>query len=214
MSYGLLQRSVAVLATASALLVGGGCPREISVEIPHPLTHGGIAPNRLPNPDPAMADRYGLPLGTFQDDASLAVLDAQRVCFNVALRTVGDQAELATLHNWRVFLRGDPNIENMSPVFGQPAELSDTIMQGSVLQQQYAGTYTSCTRYSYGVSCNQYPRYITVRVPAQVHVIQGGGAVCFAHGGTINRATREITLHMDHPRSVATRVAFRWRFVP
>lgn len=214
MREGFLRRGLLTVLAAGALVSATGCVRAISIDIPHPLTRGGVAPNRIPNPDEADSETYGLPYGTFQDEASLVSLDAQQACFAVSLRTDGDHPDRATLSYWRVFLRGDPNIENMSPNFGPAMAQSVQPMQGSVARQQYAGTYTTCTRYSYGTRCEQHPRYITVRVPAIVNVITGGGTVCFAHGGTINRATQQITLHLDDPNNVGRRIAFRWRFIP
>lgn len=214
MTKGFLHRGLVAVLAVGALGSSVGCVRAISVDIPHPLTRGGVQPNRIPNPDESDSRYFGLPIGTFQDEASLVSLDAQQACFTVTVRTDGDHANLGTLGNWRVFLRGDPNIELMNPTFGPPAQQTVVAMQGSVPQRQYAGTYTTCTRYTYGTRCEQHPRYITVRVPAIVNVVTGGGAVCFAHGGTINRATQQVTLHMDDPGNVGRRVAFRWRFIP
>jgi len=203
-----------VLVAAAFFGAGTGCVRAVSIDIPHPLTRGGVVPNRIPHVDVDTAAYFGLPYGTFNREASLVSLDAQQACFAVTLRSDGDHGDLATLSAWRVFVRGDPNIELMSPVFGPAAAQNVLPMQGSVPQQRYAGTYTTCTRYSYGVQCTNHPRYITVRVPAIVNVVTGGGAVCFPHGGTMNRATQQITLHLDDPGNVSRRLAFRWRFIP
>ena len=211
MRNGLLGAGV-VVALTGALLGSAGCVRVTSIDIPHPLTHGGVVPNRVSNPNMESSNYYGLPPATFQDDASLVSVDAQQACFAVTLRSDGDHANLATLSGWRVFMRGDPSIENMSPVFGPAAPEAVQPMQGSVPRRQYAGTYTSCVRYSYGTQCSQQPRYITVRVPAIVNVVSGGGAVCFAHGGTVNRGTQQLTLHLDDPNNVSRRMAFRWHF--
>lgn len=197
----------------AAALATGGCVHAVTVQIPNPLTRG-LVPNRIPNEDQSTANYFGLPYNTFTSEASLVSLDAQRACFNVVLRVDGEHAPLATPANWRTFMRGDPNIENMEPIFGPPAQQQMQQMQGSIPRQRFAGYYTSCTRYSYGTQCTQQPRYITVREPAIITVITGGGSVCFAHGGTVNPRTEQITLHLDDQQNVSRRLAFRWRFTP
>jgi hypothetical protein len=202
------------IVLALVLLASSGCVSAVTVQIPHPLTRGGVVANRIPQSDYDRASYFGLPPNTFTSEASLVTLDAQRACFALTLRVDGDQANLANPGEWRVYLRGDPNVENMEPVFGPPGPQTVTPMQGSIPRQQIAGYYTTCTRYSYGVQCTQSPRYVTVRYPALINVVQGGGSVCFAHGGTINRGTEQITLHIDDPNNALHRMAFRWRFIP
>lgn len=199
---------------ASVMLTASGCVTAVTAQIPHPLIRGSVAPNRLQQADYDRASYYGLPSNTFTSEATLLSLDAQRACFGVTLRIDGDHANLATLGQWRVYLRGDPNIELMEPVFGPPGPPTVTPMHGSIPRQQFAGYYTSCTRYTYGTRCTQEPRYITVRYPAVVNVVSGAGTVCFAHGGAINPRTEQITLHLDDPDNSLHRLAFRWRFIP
>jgi hypothetical protein len=211
MTHPILTHAMSRTLVALALATAGGCVHAVTVQIPNPLTRGLVA-NRVPNPDESTARYFGLPDNVFTSEASLVSLDPQRACFNVVLRVDGEHANLATPQAWRTFMRGAPNIENMEPIFGQPAQQQLAQMQGSIPRQRFAGYYTTCTRYSYGTQCSQQPRYITVREPAVITVVTGGGAVCFAHGGTVNPRTEQITLHMDDPNTVARRLAFRWRF--
>lgn len=207
----ILNGIVSTAMVAAAVATTGGCVSAVTITIPNPLTRGLVA-NRIPNADESTASYFGLPYGTFTSEASLVSLDPQRACFNVVLRVEGSHAQNATPANWRTFLRGDPNVENMEPIFGPPAPQQAMQMQGSIPRQRFAGYYTTCTRYSYGTRCSQQPRYITVREPAIITVITGGGSVCFAHGGQITPRTEQVTLHLDDQQNVSRRLAFRWRF--
>jgi len=189
-----------------------GCVNAVTVQIPHPVKYG-LQPNRIPQSDIERSNYLGLPSNTFTSEASLISVDANQVCFGVTIRIDGDRAQLADLSQWRVFMRGDPRIEIMSPVFGPPAQQTAVQMQGSVPRQQLVGYTTQCHRYGNSVQCSQQPQYVTVRVPAIVNVLTGGGSVCFAHGGIVNLATEQLTLHLDNPNVVTHRMAFRWRFV-
>jgi hypothetical protein len=199
---------------ALAALGASGCVNAVTVQIGHPLTRGGVPQNRIVQADEDRASYLGLPPNTFRNEASLVALDAQRACFALSLRIDGDHANLANPADWRVYLRGDPNIENTEPVFGPPAAQQVTPMAGSIPRQQLAGYTTNCTRIGSGVRCSQNPRYVTVRYPATINVVSGGGTVCFVHGGSVNRATEQLTLHMDDPNNALHRLAFRWRFIP
>lgn len=199
------------LLLAAATLTGAGCVTAVTVQIPHPLTRG-LVQNNVPVADDERAAYFTLPPGTFLRTASLVQIDAQRVCFAVTLAADGNRTQLADMGGWRTFLRSD-GFESMEPVFGPPAAQSVIPMRGTIPRQQFAGYYTSCTRYSYGTRCTQQPRYITVRDPAVINVVRGGGTVCFQHNGRINATTEQVTLHMDDPVTVTNRMAFRWRFL-
>ena len=47
--------------------------------------------------------------------------------------------------------------------------------------------------------------WVAVRDPAMITVVTGGGSVCFAHGGSVNPRTEQLTLHMDDPNNVGNR---------
>lgn len=191
-----------------------GCLTAVSIQMPHPLTRGVIVDHVIPSSDTQRAATYGLPPETFTSEARMNVLDAERVCFALTLRINGDQGNLAVPGEWRVYLRGDNGLENNQPVFGPPLAPTMTAMNGSVARQQLAGYYNNCTRVGGSLQCSQQPRYVTVRVPAVVNVLTGTGAVCFAHGGSVSRNTRQITLHLDDPDNALHRLAFRWNLVP
>ncbi len=196
-----------VLAFASS-----SCVVAATTVIPNPITHAGVvASNSIVSVDNERAGYYGVAAPVFANDASLLVLDAQRVCFAITLRVERSNQQLALPQGWRVFLRASGGLEDMQPVFGPPSPVSSQSFPGSIPRQQFMGMYTDCMRIGYGMNCTQRPRYVTVRDPAMIPVSAGSSSVCFAHGGRITADTAEITLHLDAPDDVTRRLAFRWR---
>jgi hypothetical protein len=195
----------ALLATCAV-----ACVNPATTVIPNPIVHHGLVANMVPQADTERAGYFGLPAGAFTNEASIVALDPQNICFAVTLRVEGQSPQLAQLSGWRVYLRGDPSVENMQPVFGPPTAPSVLSLPGSIPHQEFMGYSPYCGRWG----CNSSPRYLTVREPANIHVVAQSGSVCFAHGGAINAGTREITLHLDAHGDVMRRLAFRWQLAP
>jgi hypothetical protein len=195
------------LALVPALLAED-CVSAATTVIPNPAIHHSVAANLVPQADTERASFYDIPNLAFVNEATLLTLDGQNVCFAVTLRVEGQQPQLAALTGWRVYLRGDPDIEIMQPVFGPPTAPSVHTFQGSIPHQEYMGSLANCGRWG----CSSSPRYMTVRQPANIPVITESGSVCFAHGGSVNAGTRQITLHLDAHGDMTRRLAFRWQF--
>src|SRR5262249_3838222 len=158
--------------------------------------------------------QFGVPNGTLEHDASLVSANDREICFKVSLHT--PRKDLSSPKNWRVFLRGKPDFEDMSPKFKDIAPVSEETVSGSVLLSSQSNQRV-CDNTGY---CYNKTGTSSTRVPQDVKVLSGGGTVCFANAGHLNKGTEEITLHLDDPSpppagmftGLMGRVAFRWKF--
>jgi hypothetical protein len=217
--------SLASLSLVSFLaLVAGGCVHAATMEVPNPISSKQVASNAIPFPQGYAESAHGLPTGTLTDEAALLSADDKQICFKLTLRSDGARADLAKPGGWRVFLRGKPDFEDMSPSITEDGELEETTMQGyedlsSQTQQQICDDQGHC--YNKNITT-------TSRVPADIKVVKGNATVCFQNQGHLTASTEEITLHLDDksPQLAQAgaqpgmfgawgggqRVAFRWKF--
>jgi hypothetical protein len=182
--------------------------------MPNPLTAGSVGENDITYHDRSNEQQYGVPTGTLDHEASLISATDKELCFKLTIHT--PRKDLATPKNWRVFLRGKPTFEDMSPKFKETAHISEETVTGSTLVSSQSNQKV-CDNTGY---C--YDKTITNshRVPQDVKILSGGGTVCFANAGHLDKTTEEITLHLDDPSPPAAgmftglmgRVAFRWKF--
>jgi hypothetical protein len=97
---------------------------------------------------------------------------------------VDDDEHLPPPH-WRVFLRGKPTFEDMSPKFKDIAPVSEETVAGSVLLSSQSNQRV-CDNTGY---CYNKTVTTSTRVPQDVKVLSGGGTVCFANAGHLNKGT-------------------------
>jgi len=197
------------LATASA-----ACVRAPTVAMVNPLSAGSVSENELKYMDRNNEQQLGVPTGTLEHDASLVSADEKELCFKIKLRTA--RRDLSSPKNWRVFLRGKPDFEDMAPKFKDIERVSEETVAGSTVISSQSNQRV-CDNTGYCVN-----RTVThsSRIPQDVKVLSGGGTVCFANTGHLNKTTEEITLHLDDPSppsagmftGLVGRVAFRWKF--
>jgi hypothetical protein len=203
-------------------LASVACSHAATTQIQNPLSSGSIADNRIEFGDAQSEAQFELPRGTLSSYASLTSLDAKDVCFDVTLATLEQRRDLASLKGWRVFLRGEPEFEDMTPSVRDEKQITESMAQGTV-ERQSTQTQQICDD-----AGNCYNKNITTtyREPATLKVLGGGGTVCFANKGHIKKTTEQITLHLDDPNpglsnntgeanffaALTNRVAFRWKF--
>ena len=182
--------------------------------MPNPVTSGHVAENTVMYRDRSSEGQAGVPPGTFLDEASMVSASDKEVCFNVKIRT--PRKDLASPKGWRVFLRGKPSFEDMSPVVKSVARVEEEVVGGSVLISSHQNQQV-CDNTGY---CYSKEITTSTRVPQDVKVLTGGGVVCFNNGGHLVGTTEEVTLHFDDPSppmagmwtGLLGRVAFRWKF--
>jgi hypothetical protein len=196
--------------SASAL----ACVRAPTAAIPNPLTAGSVSENELKFRDNMNEQQLGIQAGSLEHDAALVSADEKQLCFRVKLHTA--RKDLSTPKGWRVFLRGKPSFEDMTPKFKDTESVTEEVMQGSVLLSSQS-TRKVCDNTGY---CIDQTVTSSHREPRDVKVFTGGGTVCFKNEGHLDKTTEEITLHLDDPSPPSAgmftglmgRVAFRWKF--
>jgi hypothetical protein len=206
-------RPLTVLAILALGTLTAGCVHAPTAAIANPLASGSVGENDIRYADRTNEQALGVPTGTLEHHATLISADEHELCFKVTLQTA--RKDLASPKNWRVFLRGKPDFEDMSPKFKDVAHVTEETVSGfTTLNSQSKQQICDNTGYCYEKTITN-----SRRVPQDVKVLSGGGTVCFANGGHLNKATEEFTLHFDDP-SPATgnmfgallgRVAFRWK---
>jgi hypothetical protein len=195
---------------ASAL----ACVRAPTVNIPNPLSAGSVSENEIKYRDNMNEQQLGIQAGTLEHDATLVSADDKELCFKLKIHTA--RKDLSSPKGWRVFLRGKPTFEDMNPKFKGVESVQEEVMQGSVLLSSQS-TRKVCDNTGY---CIDQTVTNSHRVPQDVKVFTGGGTVCFKNDGHLDKATEEITLHLDDPSppsagmftGLVGRVAFRWKF--
>jgi hypothetical protein len=222
---------LASISLVSVIAVGAtGCVHAATMEVPNPMVTKQVPSNAIQFPNGYAEAAHGLPTGTLTDEAALLSADDKQICFKLTLRSDGARADLAKPAGWRVFLRGKPDFEDMTPQVTEDGDVDETTMQGyenisSSTQQQVCDNEGNC-----------YNRNITstTRVPADIKVVKGHATVCFTNNGHLTSGTQEITLHLDDksPQLASgggaaaspgimgiggagfggQRVAFRWKF--
>jgi hypothetical protein len=207
-------RPLSVLVILALGAANAACVRAPTAAIANPLSSGAVAENEIKFRDNQNEQQFGVPHGTLEHDASLISATDKEICFKVSLRT--PRRDLSSPKNWRVFLRGKPEFEDMSPKFKDTAAISEETVAGSVLLSSQSNQRV-CDNTGY---CYNKTVTTSTRVPQDVKVLSGGGTVCFNNAGHLNKGTEEITLHFDDPSPPAAgmftglmgRVAFRWKF--
>jgi hypothetical protein len=217
-----LLASLSLLSAVAAFSTG--CVHAATMEVPNPVTSKQVPSNAIPFPRPYAEAAHGLPGGTLTDEAALLSVDNDKICFKLTLRSDGARADLAKPGGWRVFLRGKPEFEDMTPEITDEGDPEEKTMQGyetlaSSAHQQVCDGEGHC-----------YDRNITTtaRIPAEIKVETGKATVCFQNKGHLTGITEEMTLHLDDrtPQLSANqaqpgmfgawgggqRVAFRWKF--
>ena len=207
-------RTLTALLILALGTVTAGCVHAPTAAMANPLASGAVGENDLRYADRTNEQQYGVPTGTLEHHASLVSADDHELCFKLTLQTA--RKDLASPKNWRVFLRGKPDFEDMSPKFKDISHVSEETVSGSTLMSSQTQQQV-CDNTGY---CYQKTITNSRRVPQDVKVLSGGGVVCFANAGHLNKATEEITLHLDDPSppagsmfgALTGRVAFRWKF--
>jgi len=209
-------RPLTVLTILALGTLTAGCVHAPTATMANPLSSGAVSENDIRYADRNSEAQLGVPTGTFEHHATLVSADDHELCFKVTLQTA--RKDLAQPKNWRVFLRGKPDFEDMSPKFKESARVTEETVAGSTtLSSQSKQQVCDNTGYCYEKTITS-----SRRVPQDVKVLSGGGTVCFANQGHLNKATEEFTLHFDDPSPPAGsmfgaligRVAFRWKFNP
>jgi hypothetical protein len=207
-------RPLSALAILGLCAASAACVRAPTMAMSNPLSSGAVGENEIKYRDRSNEMQLGVPTGTLEHDASLISADDHEVCFKVKLRTA--RRDLSSPKSWRVFLRGKPTFEDMSPKFKDVEKVSEETVPGSVLvSSQSSARVCDNTGYCYDKTITH-----SERIPQDVKVLSGGGTVCFTNAGHLSKGTEEITLHLDDPSppaggmfgSLMNRVAFRWKF--
>jgi hypothetical protein len=100
--------ALAALLLVSPALSGCEIPVSDSIRVMHPLKTGAILPNKLERADPRLEQVAGTPPGSIHQEASIAVFDMIRVCFDVTLRTDEAHRKLATPRSYRASMAVRP----------------------------------------------------------------------------------------------------------
>ena len=203
---------ILLVAAATTALWNASCVDTSGSLIPNPLLAGSVQQNREISLEENRERQYGLPPGSLGSEASMVSLDAKEVCFNVTVRTVSDRPDLVDPQSWKVFLRGTPEFEDMSPLHRGATQPTQQQLPGMIQQTQ-----TEQERICDQSGFNCYTRNITrnVAVPSTLTLLTGGGTVCFANKGYLGPKTERMTLLMDDPRTswpAQRRIEFSWRF--
>jgi hypothetical protein len=101
-------RALAALLLLTSALSGCEMPVSDSIRVMHPLKTGAILPNKLERADPRLEQVAGMPAGSINHEATIAVFDMIRVCFDVTLRADEAHAKLATPRSYRVSMAVRP----------------------------------------------------------------------------------------------------------
>jgi hypothetical protein len=209
-----LTRPLTVLMFLGLGTANLACVHAPTAQMANPLAAGQVSENEIHYRDNMNEQQLGVPTGTLAHDATLVSADDKELCFKVKLRTA--RKDLSSPKNWRVFLRGKPDFEDMQPKFKDVERVTEETVGGSVsLSSQSQQRVCDNTGY-----CYQKTVTTSTRVPQDVKVLSGGGTVCFNNAGHLNKGTEEITLHLDDPSPPSAgmftgllgRVAFRWKF--
>jgi hypothetical protein len=173
-------RPLTVLMVLALGAANAACVRAPTAQIANPLASGSVGENELKFFDRQNEQQFGVPSGTLEHDASLVSADDHEICFKVALHT--PRKDLSSPKNWRVFLRGKPDFEDMSPKFKDIAPVGEETVSGSTLLSSLSNQQV-CDNTGYCVT-----KTVThsTRVPQDVKVLSGGGTVCFANAGHLN----------------------------
>jgi hypothetical protein len=209
-----LTRPLTVLMLLGLGAANLACVHAPTAMMANPLSSGQVSENEIHYRDNMNEQQLGVPTGTLAHDASLVSADDKELCFKVKLRTA--RKDLSSPKNWRVFLRGKPDFEDMSPRFKDSDRVTEEVVGGSVLLSSQSQQRV-CDNTGY---CYQKTITSSTRVPQDVKVLTGGGTVCFANAGHLGKGTEEVTLHLDDPSPPSAgmftglmgRVAFRWKF--
>lgn len=98
-------------ALVLALLVApaiAGCDVPEATRVSNPLKTGAVLPNHLAKADSVLETSAGLPPGSLMQEATIAVFDNIRLCFDVTLRADEKHASLANPKGWRPSLAARP----------------------------------------------------------------------------------------------------------
>jgi len=219
-----LLASLSFLSAVAAFSTG--CVHAATMEVPNPVTSKQVPSNAIPFPRPYAENEHGLPGGTLTDEASLLSVDDSKICFKVTLRSDGQRADLAKPAGWRVFLRGKPEFEDMTPEITEDGDPEEKTVQGYNTMTSTASART-CDNEGY---CYNRDVSSSTRIPADIKIETGKATVCFQNKGHLTAGTQEMTLHLDDRSPQAggggqaqpgimggfggggQRVAFRWKF--
>ena len=202
-----------VVAALPVALWNANCADTSGFQMQHPMLTGNVTQNSEQSNEGQREAMNGITPGSLTSEGSLVAMNEKETCFQVVLRATGDRPDLAEPKNWKVFLRGEPKFEDMGPVFKETAPMTQTQLNGSVVDHV---TEQERICDAYGNNC--YTRNITraVQRANTVTIITGGGTVCFNNHGNLGKQTSHLTLLMDDPRTQwpqQRRVEFNWNLV-
>jgi hypothetical protein len=221
------QTAAVVLVAAAACTAGPSWTR-----LANPLRLGRVAVNRVVSDDVATSREYGLPPGALADEARLVALDRTRACFALTLRAESENADQASLAGWQIRLIRPERLAWSEPSSAETAATETAVYNGRRTREEYLGDGVRCssdpvsqrlgarTRSGAqwndrgGRHCGVAGQTGPVVERAMVTVVRGGGTVCFAHGGAIDRATRDVQLELRSWNPPDRDLVFRWELAP
>jgi hypothetical protein len=197
------------LGIAALTIACAACVNSRTIFVPNPVVAGAVQTNRIANPDTYLEGKAGLPRGSLAQEAVLTAADAQKVCFDLVLRTSAASPNLATLQGWRVYVlsdRGEP-IERGN--FAAPGETESSTVQGTASAVR-TRTETKCA--TPGENCSTKQVAVATPVATTVGVKTGTGSVCFPNKGVVTKSSYQLELHLDDPEATSHQLAFVWAF--
>jgi hypothetical protein len=205
-----------IAALVGLLAAGCGGVRD-AILMPNPLVAGSVAPNRAQEHRDYFEQLYQLDKGVADTEASIVSLDDRTLCIKTQLKWIAEKGEptdndgfvdlnllLPKLTANPVIAVGKPRVEadklTQSPLTGRSSETQHE--QSQICDQN-------------GHHCESVITKRSVMKDNRMVLRNGGGTLCFDHGGTINKLTQWLVLILSpptHPDAETHRYA--WQFPP
>jgi hypothetical protein len=204
---------VGLLATLSAC---GGI--RDAVKMQNPLVAGSVPSNEAEERRDYFERLYELDSGVFTTKASIKSLTKSEVCFETRLRWISEQGDETDDESFVDVSKLLPKLEGKPDLTIEKAKVEEAApIEHSTLQGKTTETQSSYERVCDAAGRNCVDRMVERRVPKEVtmSVIDGGGTLCFEHGGRIDEQTQWLELVLrppSHPDAETHR--FAWKFEP
>jgi hypothetical protein len=186
-----------------------GCMQLATTNMSNPLVGGTLQQNKILLPDRKLESENGMQPGSLVQEASLTVLDAEKVCFDLVMQVDGAHVNLASPQAWTASMNGDPFFDETPPSFSEAKEHKHDVRAGETVART-ASMQKICDENA--EKCVTKTRVDAKAKSVNVNVSTGQGTVCFANKGRVTKKTRELTLTLQDPTSGSHNLVFRWQF--
>lgn len=208
-------RFMLTVATSALALSSSACTLSYTTNIDNPLHDAGsVEANRIELRRSSAEQKYRLPSGTLSYHASLASLDERTACFDIALRSTGNEPGLANPLGLDWELIGEPEVVARGPEVSDVSAMAAKKVAGAI-ERRATKTERICNNAprnakSDAPRCTTKETVVTTVEPADIRVVSRNATMCFDHGGSVHQRTRSIALR--YRSGAASWRQFEWKF--